>query len=53
MELDKVEKTSEDRRNAHLERRKEQGLSYREMEKDFGISKSKIHRDMNKDSDCE
>jgi len=34
--------THKDKRKEHMERRREHGLTYREMEKDFGVSKS-IH----------
>lgn len=38
-----------DKRREHIERRKGQGISYRDLEKDFGDSKSKIHRDLQQD----
>ena len=40
-----------DKRREHMERRREQGVTYRDMEKDFGVSKSKLHRDLQKDED--
>lgn len=40
-----------DKKTDHMKRRKEHGLSYREMEKDFGVSKSKIHRDIRENSE--
>lgn len=36
---------NKDKRQEHMERRKEH-LTYRQMQEDFGISKSKIHRDL-------
>lgn len=38
---------NKDKRHEHIERRREHGLTYRELGEDFGISKSKIHRDIN------
>jgi predicted transcriptional regulator len=40
-----------DKRREHMERRREHGVTYRDMEKDFGVSKSKLHRDLQKDED--
>lgn len=39
--------TNKDKRKEHMARRKEHGVTYREMQEDFGVSKSKIHRDLN------
>lgn len=35
-----------DKRREHMERRRSHGMTYREMQEDFGVSKSKIHRDL-------
>lgn len=43
--------TYKDKREEHMKRRREHGLTYREMEKDFGVSKSKIHRDIREKSE--
>lgn len=40
-----------DKRHEHMKRRREHGITYRDMEKDFGVSKSKIHRDLREPSE--
>lgn len=45
---------NKDKRHEHIKRRREQDkLTYRELENDFHISKSKIHRDLTKEKDSE
>lgn len=38
-------------RKGHMERRKDSGLTYRQMQEEFGVSKSKIHRDLKEEQD--
>ena len=44
---------NKDKKREHMERRREQGVTYRDMEKDFGVSKSKLHRDLHKDENSD
>ena len=46
---DKRKDEHRDRKREHMERRKGHGLTYRDMQDEFGISKSKIHRDLQDD----
>lgn len=39
-----------DKRKEHLSRRRSHGQSYRKLAEEFGISKSKIHRDLKDES---
>lgn len=49
--VEEKEKEYRDRRKEHIARRQSHGLSYRKLADEFGLSKSKLHRDMKKVDD--
>lgn len=47
--MSKTYKDHDEKRMEHMARRRQHGLTYREIAEEFNNSKSKVHRDINRE----